>query len=227
MSENSEEQLQTISNLATRRYQDHSIIRRTCELIPNPNPQVLVRFNEAERYSSRALFQVNNLRINQMIDRIVIDETNYLINEINSHSTIRDAQEDLLQSIQDAVTELFTNSFNPISMIVPRRLMMDIHRWNGELNPNQNNFFNELRVGPGGPLNVSMPAQNIEFNQIMILSRNCNIWEFFPGNNNSSLQIGSELTPTEIVFWFREQCRFTNDENDGIISLNLPIEQMI
>lgn len=223
MSENSQDQLQIIQQIANAQYQNHSIIRRICKLRPNPTLSDFIQFNEAERHN-RTLFQVNEFKIQQMIDHIVVDETNYLINEINNHSIMRNVQENLLQSIQDSVTALFTNGFDPGSIIIPRRLMIDVRRWNREINPNENTPGNMLNVSPNRPLNVEMPAQNVEFNQIMILSEQSNIWEFIPGQNNSILQIGSELTNTDIVFWFREQCRFTNDENDGIITLNLPVE---
>jgi len=226
MSENLRDQIRNIRQIATNRYQNHSIIQRICTLRQNLGLRDFEQFNEAERHN-QVSFQVNPLRIEQMVDHLVVNETNFLINEINNHSTKRDAQDDIRQSIQDAVTDLFTNGFDPFSIIVPRSLMMDIQIWNREINPNEDTPRTVLNLGLGRSLNVDMPAQNVEFNQIMILSIQNNIWEFISRQNNSPLQIDFDLTKTEIAFWFREQCKFTNDENDGIISLNLPIEQII
>ncbi|MDH3617553.1 MAG: hypothetical protein OEM89_02385 [Nitrosopumilus sp.] len=226
MSENFQEEVDTITNLATTRYQNRSIIRRICNLRPNPNLQDFEPFNQSDRRNQTG-YQVNQPRVRQMIDRLIVSETNYLINEIDNHSIHRDAQEDIRQSIQDAVTELFTNGFDPFSIIVPRSLMMDMVIWSREIDPTGVADRTILDLGLGFPLNVDMPAQNVEFNQIMILSNQSNIWEFIPGQNDSSLQIGFQFNNTEIAFWLREQCKFRNDENDGIISLNLPIEQLI
>ena len=47
--------------------------------------------------------------------------------------------------------------------------MIDVRRWNREINPNENTSRNMLNVNPTGPLNVEMPTQDIKFNQIMII----------------------------------------------------------
>ena len=225
MSENSEDQLRTITTLAANEYQNHSLIHRICDLRSNPNLRDFKQFNEGARHN-HTLYQINELEINQMIDRLVVDETNYLIEQINQNSISGDAKENILESVQNSITELLKGGFNPTSIIVPRRMIVEIPKWNLDINQNlKDNSYTKFYVGLNQPLNVAMPVQNVEFNQIMILSDDSNNWEYIPKTTNTPPpQIGTELTNTDIVFWFREECKFTNNMKNGIQTLNLPSE---
>lgn len=229
MTDDIQSELGFYKQYARTHYDENSIVKSVCRLQKCDKEDKFRRpfnsFNAPWKFHKDLLNKTTTIhKINELVDDVVIKETTHLFNQIKTKSIVNTTQDDLYNRISKEIVNLVTDYRIPCCIVIPRSHVTSIPKWNGITNPNiRDNSYKKLIVSDQ-TLDVVIPMQKIQFNDIIITSRYSNVWEFIPQENAHPLEVGYELTESlNIPFWVRTTCRFEDIQQDG----NVVIENIM
>lgn len=135
-----------------------------------------------------------------------------------------------IEDIQNVTYDLQDNDFHPHTVFIPARYSVDVMHWNERFhNIGYNVFSSDLILDPTTKLKVRYSSKYAKFDNIIIVSRDANIWQFRPDpitNERITAKFNWEYDDVENAsLLVRTVFRFHNPSPEANVVLELPHDQ--
>lgn len=214
--------LEDLKNICLQYYQQNSIIEHVCEVnrVQTDNKANFEFFN-SPAYIPRTIIDPNNFPINPVVDKILVNESSYIIEKIKEKSKKAQLSDNILDCIEREATNML-NELDVKAIIVPRGLYSQIPIWNNRLNPNvTNNLNTHLHLSVPREVRVVIPPHGIVFDNTIIISGKVSNHFDFISNDENRLEVGyNSPKGNQIPFWARIWCRFKVVDSDDNITIS-------
>lgn len=203
MSDSLQEELSLLASRIRKEYWNSSNLDEICQFIPKPDGKK----RNFKWITNKILLPRRNLhseevQTNGLLQKILVDEMNYLLENIRSNFPTVDMEGDEVQSIRNQAVNYFSDN-KPTTIMIPRSLWTMVPDWNREINGTLVESSNSvLFLGYPSNLRVVIPPNGVDFEDILISNRVGNRLQYIPDKNtNSRTNVGYEQNPDSISFY--------------------------
>lgn len=201
-------------------------VETICKTIPSPQKTLpsdwkLIRY-QIKIDKKRLTDYLQNIKLNDEVFKAYIEETKYLLDELTKNSKKETVKEHTKEVIDDAVTKLFENNFNPACIILPASYFEKVVNWNKGVPTSELIQHSKiLYAGPNIQLKVVYIKKKSGFNDVIITSQHLNYWSFVPSDDNKRLSIEDdfEMDRIDVTISLEEKCKLNVSSNQGNITL--------
>lgn len=220
MSEEITNVLEILKNRVKDYYSENSIMDHISQVdIVPPENKAKFEWFTCTANLPRTDLDPNHFPITPVIERIIQQEANYAINKIKENSKKVKLDGDYLECITKEAVSLF-NQQDVKFIILPRKLYQQVPTWNASLDPHEIERQRFLHLGVPRSVEVIIPPQGVEFNDIIISAKTCNYFDFTKSPDDDRLEVDYDQNRAgTIPFWVHVWCNYKSKENSCNVTI--------
>ena len=187
-----ETKLRKLEEQVATAYKNFSIVGEVCTLREVPSD---IRQGKFTQFASNILIEkahivdpAHFLILSEIGTSVARDEMNFLVKRLSQLMPKNTVDEISLGSIKQIIESMRNNDHLPSHIFMPIEYHDKLLDWNLEQRQQYRvttNIFNTMHIDPQTSLKVTFSNKYIPFDEVIITSRDVNIWEYRPNGDET------------------------------------------